>query len=94
MVSLGAALVTALASNRIHNYLSYPAGKSFLDILDNEKVDNASAQTSLTRMYLSALDTNMVLNDNRAKLLAASGNLITIGFALIVIRYVLEKLIG
>ncbi|NWG08440.1 MAG: hypothetical protein HXY35_17315 [Chloroflexi bacterium] len=93
LIFLGIAFVSAVISNRVQNYHSYPAGEKFLEILDDDKIDDASATTALTTMYLTALDINRSLNHNRAKLLSLSGNLIALGFTLIVIRYILERLV-
>lgn len=93
LLALAAAFVTAFTSNRLYTYHSYPASDQYRSTFENGQVDEIGAQTAFLRMYWKLLDTNIPLNDNRANLLKISANLITIGFVLIVIRYIIESLI-
>lgn len=93
LILLGIAFVMAFTSNRIYVYHSYPTSDQYLSILENTQMDDTLTKVSFTKMYWKLLDINTPLNNTRAKLLSSSANLITAGFMLIVIRYILDYFI-
>ena len=93
LFALVVAFVTAFTSNRLYTYHSYPAADQYRSIFENNQVDEVSAKTAFLKMYWKLLDINIPLNDNRAKLLKVSANLITIGFLLMVTRYIVQIII-
>jgi hypothetical protein len=90
--SLGIALIIAVESRRIRNYVSFPRGTKLIDDLDVADIDTDTAKKSIAILYLNARTTNAAINDRRAKLLSWSERLIIIGFILGVISYLVPKI--
>ena len=93
LVSLGVAFAITLISNRIQTYDSYASADQYETLLENKQYDDDGVKMSFAKMYIAALKKNQSINDNRSKLLSLGSNLITIGFILIVVRYILEAVI-
>jgi hypothetical protein len=79
---LGGALVLASLSRRIQDHASYPRGQALIDDLKSDQVSDDEAAIKVAKMYLDLHDQNAGVNDQRARLLAFSGNLLVSGFLL------------
>jgi len=80
LVAFGIAIVVALLSRRIENYLSYPRGKSLIDELSDSRIGDEESKLLIAHMYLRFHDQNARINDKRAKLLSLSGHFLVTGF--------------
>ena len=89
--TLGAALVFALISRRVLNYLSYPRGETIINELKDNNINEDAAKIKIAKMYLTAHDKNAGINDQRAKYLSIVGVLIVIGFVLAVASHLILK---
>ncbi len=87
LLALGISLVLTLLSMRVRNYYSYPRGTTLIDELKDDSITDQVAKIKIARMYLSAVDINARINDQRAKLLSFSGAMLFAGLLLAVISF-------
>lgn len=87
-----AALISVLLTLRVRKYRSYPPGAELLEKLGAHEVTVNAARFIVSTMYCEAQDLNAEINNQRARLLAVGGALMTAGFVLAAASHLLVKL--
>ena len=82
LLVLAGALAGALLSMRVMDARSYPTRDDLLEVLDIDSTTDGQVAHAISRLHLSVRDKNAMINDKRARQLAASGRLLIVGFVL------------
>lgn len=76
-----------LLALRTRTYRSYPRGNAIADSIKDKSVSDEAAMVMLAKMYLTARDANVKVNDRRAVLASWAGMLLISGFVLAAASY-------
>ena len=66
---------------RVRRYVAYPLGEGIIEGLGDEDVTDEDAMAKVTLMFIDLREKNLVVNNQRARLIAWGGYLLVVGFA-------------